>query len=133
MNKFIITGNLTKDPELAYSGSGVAYCKFTVAVQRNFKKDEVDFFNCTCFKTQAENLANYQVKGNKLLVEGEVQIDKKDDKYFTNVIANNVEYLTPKGQSGQQTQQNNTQQKSQDDPFADGSKTIDINDDDLPF
>ena len=126
MNKFIITGNLTKDPELSYSGAGKAYTKFSVAVSRNFDRDKTDFFNCTVFGAQAEALANYQKKGNKVLVDGEVQIDNKDGKYYTNVIAQKVEFLDRKGDKPQQSNQQDNA-----DPFA--GQGQEISDDSLPF
>src|SRR5690606_10152738 len=119
MNKFIISGNLTRDPELLYSQTGKAYAKFSVAVTRNFDREKTDFFNCTIFGKRAESLANYQRKGNKVLVEGEVQIENKDGKYYTNVIAINVEFLDSKKQSDNQTTiQSNTQPQTSGDPFA---------------
>lgn len=127
MNKFIFTGNLTRQPELRYSAAGKAYTKFTVAVARPFKREETDFFNCTSFGKQAENVAEYCDKGSKVLVDGQVNIDKKDDKYYTNILADSVEFLTPKGNASQTSQNTNTgQTKPSNDP-------IDIDDSDLPF
>ena|SRR5690606_5645729 len=134
MNKFIISGNLTRDPELLYSQAGKPYTKFSVAVTRNFDREKTDFFNCTIFGKRAESLANYQRKGNKVLVEGEVQIDNKDGKYYTNVIASNVEFLDSKKQSDNKTSnQPNTPLSANTDPFANGGQPISLSDDDLPF
>lgn len=101
MNKFIISGNLTRDPELKYSQTGKAFAKFSVAVTREFDREKADFFNVTVFGKQAENCANYLVKGQSVIVDGRVEIDKVDDKYYTNVIADRVEFgAKPSGQAG---------------------------------
>lgn len=124
MNKFIISGNLTKDVEMKYSQSGKAYSKFSVAVKRPFKKDETDFFNVTCFGKTAENVANFLGKGSKVLVEGSVNIDSKDGKYYTNVIADSVEFLDSKNQSNSQPSK-----PQNDDPFG----GTEISESELPF
>jgi single-strand DNA-binding protein len=111
MNKFIISGNITKEIDLKYSQSGKAYAKFTVAVTRRFDRDKSDFFNVTAFGKVAENVANFLDKGSKVLVEGEVQIDSKDGKYYTNVLAENVEFLDSKKKQDKPAQ-------TAGDPFA---------------
>ena len=133
MNKFICSGNLTREPEMKYSQAGKAYTKFTVAVQRPFDRDKTDFFNCTSFGKQAENIAQYCAKGSKVLVEGQVNIDKKEDKYYTNIIADRVEFLSTKGKGGDSQQTKPSEPVMQNnDPFAGSS--IDISDSvELPF
>jgi single-strand DNA-binding protein len=127
MNKFIISGNITKEINLAYSTAGKAYAKFTVAVTRKFDREKTDFFNVTAFGKQAENVANFLDKGSKVLVEGEVQIDSKDGKYYTNVLADSVEFLDSKKKDKPAPKQENKEY----DPFA-GS--VDIDDTgELPF
>lgn len=131
MNKFIISGNITKEINLAYSQSGKAYAKFTVAVKRKFDREKSDFFNVTVFGKQAENVANFLDKGSKVLVDGEVQIDNKDGKYYTNVLADSVEFLDSRKGNSNPTQNKPTSQhlNTSSDPFASG---VDISDD-LPF
>jgi single-strand DNA-binding protein len=129
MNKFIISGNITKEIELKYSQAGKAYAKFTVAVTRRFDREKSDFFNVTAFGKVAENVGNYLGKGSKVLVEGEVQIDSKDGKYYTNVLAENVEFLDSKKKEDKPAQKYTADPS---DPFQ-GKGTIDISDDDLPF
>ncbi|MGG4552574.1 single-stranded DNA-binding protein [Paenibacillus humicus] len=125
MNVFSFIGNLTKSPELRYSGDGKAYAKFTVAVPRRFDRNEADFFNCTAFGKLAENVAEYCKKGSKVGVVGQVNIDRNDDKYYTNILVGSVDFLTPKNnQSGGG--------QSERDPFVDDGKPIDIPDD-MPF
>lgn len=125
MNKFIISGNITKEIEIQYSKQGKPYAKFTVAVKRPFKKDETDFFNVTTFGKTAENCGNFLSKGSKVLVEGQVNIDNKDGKYYTNVLADSVEFLDSKKQE--------TPRYTADpgDPFQNSGKEID--DSELPF
>lgn len=83
MNKVIITGNLTRDPELAETNSGVAVCKFSVAVNRPRTADgqqETDFFNVITWRGLAENVAKYCAKGRKVLVIGSFQSNRYEDK-----------------------------------------------------
>ena len=132
MNKFIFSGNLTREPEMKYSQAGKAYTKFTVAVKRTFDRDKTDFFNCTAFGKQAENIAQYCDKGSKVLVEGQVHIDQKEDKYYTNIIADRVEFLSTKGKGSDSQQTKPSEPPTQDnDPFP--GKPSDISDSDLPF
>ena len=103
MNKTIITGNLTRDPELNETASGVAFSNFTVAV--NGETNDTDgnkptyFFSCTAWRGRAENIAKYCKKGSKVLVEGEMQSRKYTDKDGNertawNLVANKVEFLS---------------------------------------
>lgn len=124
MNVFAIIGNLTKDPELKYSEQGKAYTKFTVAVARRFNRNETDFFHCTAFGKQAENVAEYCRKGSKVGVTGQVNIDRKDDKTYTNVLADSVEFLTPK------TTQSNDRSP---DVFEGEGENLTYDPDNLPF
>lgn len=94
-------GNLTRDPELSTSGNGISYCKFGVAVPRNFSKEkEVDFFNVTVWRGQAENCAKYLSKGKKVSISGSIQINnfEKDGvkRQSIDVVAEEVEFLSPK-------------------------------------
>ncbi len=110
MNKVILVGNLTKDPELSETPSGVAVCKFSLAVSRDYTNAEgnrdTDFFNITVWRGRAENCGKYLKKGNKVAIVGSLQNRSYEDKdgikrNVTDVIANEVEFLTPK-QSGQE-------------------------------
>jgi single-strand DNA-binding protein len=105
MNKVILVGNLTRDPELSTIANGTSVCKFAVAVNRNFTtKDgarETDFFNVTAWRQLGERVAKYVKKGNKVGIVGEIQTrtyEKDGQKmYATDIIASDVEFLTPKG------------------------------------
>jgi single-strand DNA-binding protein len=126
MNKVIITGRLTADPELRQSQSGVASCKFTVACDRRFAdkntgKREADFISCLAFKNTAEFISRYFTKGKMIAVEGSLRTgsykDKKHDDvthYTTDVLVDNVEFCGDKG-SGQaeQTPAQNMVQQAQ--------------------
>lgn len=108
MNKVVIIGNLTKDPELTETPSGVAVCKFSVAVSRDYTNAdgsrETDFFNITVWRGRAENCGKYLKKGNKVAIVGSLQNHSYEDKdgikrNVTDIVASEVEFLTPKGSS----------------------------------
>lgn len=115
MNKVIIMGRLTSDPELRQTQSGVASCKFTVACDRRFANKqtgqrEADFISCLAFKNNAEFISRYFNKGKMIAVEGSLRTgsykDKKHDDvthYTTDVLVDNVEFCGDKG-SGQTEQ-----------------------------
>lgn len=105
MNKTILIGNLTRDPELSETPSGVAVCKFSIAVSRDYAdadgNRETDFFNITVWRDRAENCGKYLKKGNKVAIVGKLQNRSYEDKdgvkrYVTDIIADEVEFLTPK-------------------------------------
>ena len=102
MNKIILSGRLTKDPEVKTAQSGKAYTRVGIAVDRPFSKDkEVDFFNLVAFGKTAEFLGRWFSKGSKLLVEGRVQIEQYEDKEglkrtSVDVIVNEVEFADSK-------------------------------------
>ena len=97
MNKVVLVGRLTKDPELRYAaGSDTAVCKFTLAVNR-MKKDEADFINCVAFNKTAETIANYLVKGRKIAIAGRIQTDSYTaqdgtKRYTTDVVVETFEF-----------------------------------------
>ena len=96
-NLVILTGRLTKDPELKYGASGTAYCKFTLAVNRMKKDDPADFIFCSAFGKTAELIAEYVNKGNNLGVQGRLQQDtyEKDGEKIskTGVTVDKIEFL----------------------------------------
>ena len=106
MNKVILVGNLTRDPELSETPNGVAVCRFAIAVSRDYANAdgnrETDFFNITVWRARAEVCGKYLKKGNKVAVVGSLQNRTYDDKdgnkrTVTDVVASEVEFLTPKG------------------------------------
>jgi single-strand DNA-binding protein len=105
INRVVLVGRLTKDPELRYTPSGLAVVRFTVAVNRQFSNQsgekEADFINCVAWRKQAENLANFQRKGNLVGVEGRIQTgsyEGQDGKrvYTTEVVADTIQFLEPR-------------------------------------
>ena len=115
MNKAFIIGNLTKEPELRTTPSGVSVCTFTVAVQRSYKdangEKQADFIPVITWRGLAENCSKYLAKGKKVAVAGEIQTRSYDaqdgsKRYVTEIVANNVEFLTPAGQTPQEQIQN---------------------------
>src|SRR5690625_5366907 len=101
INKSILVGRLTRDPDLRYSQSGVAVCNFTIACNRHFKSSDgqdADFINCVTFRKVAENLANYMKIGNQIGVDGRLQSRSYEDKdgktvFVTEVVADSVQFL----------------------------------------
>lgn len=154
INRVVLVGRLTKDPELRYTPSGAAVVRFTLAVNRTFSnangQREADFIQCTAWRKTAENTANFLRKGSLAGVEGRIQTgsyEGQDGKrvYTTEVNCESVQFLEPKKDNGQQSnsysgQQSNSynSQPSQnnsyrgDDPFTGGDQ-IQVGDDDLPF
>ena len=160
MNKAILIGRLTKDPELRTTPTGRNVCQFSVAVSRNFTnangEREADFINCVVWDKQAENLVKYQKKGNQIAVEGRIQTRNYEDKdgkrvYVTEILANNISFLDSKGtntssndfnslpeppreDSVSSSNMNNMETVSVDkDPFEAFGDSIEISDNDLPF
>ena len=106
MNKVFLIGNLTRDPELSETNSGVPVCRFAIAVNRRFSSQDAerqtDFFNVTAWRNLAETVAKYTKKGNKVAVTGSIQIRNYEDnagqkRTFVDIVADDVEFLTPKG------------------------------------
>lgn len=101
MNKIILIGRLTKDPDLRYTTNGTAVCSFTLAVDRRLKREgeqSTDFINIVVWNKQGENCANYLSKGKMAAVEGRLQIrsyaaDDGQKRYVTEVAAQSVQFL----------------------------------------
>ncbi|WP_102348080.1 single-stranded DNA-binding protein [Bacillus sp. Marseille-P3661] len=108
LNRVVLVGRLTKDPELRYTPNGVAVAQFTLAVNRTFTNQqgerEADFINCVVWRKPAENVANFLKKGSLAGVDGRIQtrnFEGQDGKrvYITEVVADSVQFLEPKGAS----------------------------------
>ena len=99
-NLVILTGRLTKDPELKYGASGTAYCKFTLAVNRMKKEDGADFIFCSAFGKTAELIAEYVKKGHQLGIQGRIQQEtyEKEGQQTskTGVVVDKIEFLESK-------------------------------------
>lgn len=155
INRVVLVGRLTKDPDLRYTPSGTAVARFTLAVNRKFTNSagdkEADFINVTVWRKQAENTANFLKKGQLAGVEGRIQTgsyEGQDGKrvYTTEVVADSVQFLEPRSQSskkesnsngGQSNQSNRTQEHSysgaSNGSYSNGSGAFEVSDDDLPF
>lgn len=152
MNKALLIGRLTKDPELRYTSSNVPVATFTLAINRTFTNQngekETDFINIVAWRKQAETIKNYISQGSLVAVEGRIQsrsYDAQDGskRYITEVVADNVQFLETKLQAQSRGQNNNaynfdnnnveTPTNVGTDPFADFGSNIEISDDDLPF
>lgn len=105
MNKVFLIGNLTRDPELTETASGVAVCHFAIAVNRNYSSQDgerqTDFFNCTAWRSTAETVARYTKKGKKVAVVGSVQLRNYEDnqgvkRTAVDIIVQDVEFLSPR-------------------------------------
>lgn len=145
INRVVLVGRLTKDPEFRTTPSGVDVANFTLAVNRNFKnkngEQQADFINVVVFKKQAENVNNYLFKGSLAGVDGRIQSRSYENKegqriFVTEVAADSVQFLEPKGNNnqqnvskGQQIGTNNRQARNEN-PFA---NNVDVDPDDLPF
>lgn len=151
LNRTVLVGRLTKDPELRSTPNGVNVGTFTLAVNRTFTnaqgEREADFINVVVFKKQAENVKNYLSKGLLAGVDGRLQTRSYDNKdgqrvFVTEVVADSVQFLEPKNNNQQPNnnyqQQNNAYNAPQNrqqsnNPFANANAPIDISSDDLPF
>ena len=131
MNKVFLIGNLTRDPELTETPSGVSVCRFSIAVSRDFSnadgERETDFFNITVWRNKAETCAKYLKKGNKVAIVGSLQNRSYEDKdgvkrTVTDIIANEVEFLTPKQSAEDDVQVKSvTRMRPQPTPIDDGN------------
>lgn len=108
LNRVVLVGRLTKDPDLRYTPNGVAVANFTIAVNRPFTNQQgnrdADFINCVVWRRPAENLANYMKKGSQIGVDGRLQtrtFEGQDGKtiFVTEVVADSVQFLESKGSS----------------------------------
>ncbi|MET3700151.1 single-strand DNA-binding protein [Bacillus oleivorans] len=134
LNRTILVGRLTSDITLRYTPSGKPVATGTVAVTRQFNREETDFINIVIWNKAAENTANFTKKGSLIGVDGRIQVRSYDTdngkRYVTEVVAESVQFLDSKPKS------ENTpppKQNTDEDPFADNGEPIDINDEDLPF
>ena len=160
MNKVILIGRLTRDPELRYTGNNTPVASFTLAVNRTFSNQqgerEADFINVVVWRKQAENVKNYLSQGSQAAVEGRIQTRSYDDnngqrRYVTEVVADNVEFLGSKNSSNTSNNTNSSSSSKEptpydfdkaespkgtdvdSNPFADFGANIEISDDELPF
>jgi single-strand DNA-binding protein len=153
INRTILVGRLTKDPEVKYTQSNIPFARFTLAVNRTFTgptgEREADFIQCIVWRKQAENIARFIRKGSLVGVEGRIQTGSYDDKdgirkYTTEVVCDSVQFLEPKNQDNNNDNQdfNNDRRDSYSKQYSnetpqpkrrESTPTIDVAEDDLPF
>ncbi len=159
LNRVVLVGRLTRDPEMRFTQSQKAVCSFNIAVNRNFTsasgEREADFVNIVSWGRTAENVSKYMSKGSLVAVDGRIQTrnyenDRGERVYVTEVVADTVTFLESKGsqqnrpsndfsnsysapQSSAPQRKETASFDSNKDPFADFGNTVDISDDDLPF
>ena len=150
MNKIIITGNLTRDVELRYTGSGAAIANFGLASSHKWKdknsgdaREDVCFVDCSVFGRSAEVCNQFLSKGSKVLIEGRLQFEQWQDnngqkRSKHKISVESFEFLDKKGadQAGAYSSQNNQENTNRSSGRASGPENhnnIDIQDDDIPF
>lgn len=134
MNKVFLIGNLTRDSELTETSSGISLCRFTIAVNRNYGSADgerkTDFFNVVAWRGLGENVARYAKKGNKVAVSGSIEMRNYEDsegvkRVAIDIVAQDVEFLTPKQNLGEENGDRATARKPALQAFDDDS--------DIPF
>lgn len=132
MNKVILIGRFTRDPELKFAaGTGNAVTKFSLAVTRQFKRDEADFINCIAFGKQAETIAQHFTKGSQIALTGNIRTGSYDaqdgsKRYTTDVVIDNFEFVGNKGANNTDNSQQSNNTKFNDDMTP-------VDDGDMPF
>lgn len=135
MNRVFLIGNLTRDPELTETSGGISICRFSIAVTRAYSggngEKKTDFFNCVAWRGLGETVARYAHKGNKVAVEGSIELRNYEDsqgvkRTAVDIVCQNVEFLTPKS-NGAESEENGSvgARKPTLQPFDDDS--------DIPF
>ena len=138
MNKVILMGNLTRDPEIRYTQSekSMAIARFSLAINRRFSREgetNVDFFNCTAFGKQAEFVEKYFRQGSRMLLVGRIQNDNYTNKngekvYSVQIMADEIEFAERKQAGGSNNSE--PEQKQDDDDFMEIPENIES---ELPF
>lgn len=152
MNKCILVGRITKDPEVRTVNGGISVCQFTIAVNRKFQNPQgerkADFINCVAWRQSAELLGKYIHKGNQIGVEGSIQTRSYQNQqgqpvYVTEVAVESISFLEPKGNTQSVSpmdqgrdifaQPSAPKASSNEDAFEDLKSSYDISNDDLAF
>ena len=143
LNKVVLIGRLTRDPELRYTTNGTAVCRFSLAVNRRYNREQVDFIDVVAWRGLAENCANYLGKGRLAAVDGSIQVRSYEGqdgqkRKVTEVVADDVRFLDRGGTGGSEANAScpNKPQKDQRDDevtmndidFVDSTE-----DDEIPF
>lgn len=137
MNKVILSGNLTRDPEVRYTQSGKALAKLGIAVNRPYSSGgegnapTVDFFNMTAWDKQAEFCGRYMKKGSSVIVEGRIQNNNYDDKngvkhYSVDIQIDRIEFAGKKSEGGGGNYAGGGRNDEPEQPFSDNSEDVDV-------
>ena len=135
MNTIILKGRLTKDPELKATQSGISICRFCVAVNRRFNKDEADFINCVAWRGTAEFISNYFKKGQEICLSGALTVNRWENEegkseWSSEVTVDNAEFCGSKSEKSE----NNVEQSADTvDPLQELNATADDLAEELPF
>ncbi|MGN1358691.1 MAG: single-stranded DNA-binding protein [Bacilli bacterium] len=144
MNSVNLIGRLVKDPELRFGqGSGTALCRFTLAVNRTFNKDETDFINCIAFGRTAETITQYVTKGRQIGITGEIRTGSYDAqdgtrRYTTDVAVNNFTFVGSSNDGGNNNANNNNYSNGNNNNNLLGGESFEdditpVSDDEMPF
>ena len=143
INRVILVGRLTKDPEYRQTPNGVSVATFTLAVNRSFTNSqgerEADFINVVVFRKQAENVSKYLSKGSLAGVDGRIQSRSYENNegrrvFVTEVVADSVQFMDSKGSNQQNNQpQQQGQAPANNNPFSNNNSVNDLDDSMLPF
>ncbi len=140
MNKVILIGNLTKDPEVTTTPSNICVCRFTVAVNRSYSSQngdkQTDFLPVVCWRNQAENCGKHLKKGSKVGLSGSIQTRTYDDKdgirrYVTEIIADEVQFLSTRNEADGDLPEIPEVRENRRAPRVEDARPI--SNDDLPF
>ena len=149
MNRVVLVGRLTRDPEMRTTASGINQTRFTLAVNRRTPNQngerEADFISCIAWRGTAEAIAKYLTKGRELAVEGSIRTGSYDaqdgtKRYTTDVVVDNFTFIGSGANSAGTSYQNSSDSSSNitttdisEDPFKDFGDEVALSDDDLPF
>ena len=149
MNRVVLVGRLTRDPELRTTSSGISQTRFTLAVNRRTSNQdgqrEADFISCVAWRGTAEAIAKYLKKGRELAVEGRIQTGSYDaqdgtKRYTTDVVVDNFTFIGSGANSAANNEDFNNGPSNDiattdisEDPFKDFGNEVALSDDDLPF
>ncbi len=134
MNRVVVVGRLTRDPELKHTQTSIPVVSFTIAVNRQYTnasgEQEADFINCVAWRKQAENLAKFVKKGALIGVDGRLQTrsyqtQTGENRYITEVVCDSIQFLETRGTAESEVLE-------EENPFLDENMDI-ASEDDLPF
>lgn len=137
MNLVTLIGRLTRDPELKYSQSGKAFCKFSVAVTREYNRDEADFINCVAWDKRAETIAEYLRKGRRVALQGRLSVrsyeQNGETKWITEVIVDKFDFIDTTSGSGSSSYEEKKSSNAEPNFSSENVSEDPIDDDDFPF